>query len=179
MCNIDRNLIEYYNDCIADLEMANIKVSDTLSTIRFADLGLSTLGRCIKKGIKNGFGNNVFIIDTVIEINTILRDHADRIPNTLMHELIHSNESAALDGHRGLWLKYANKINAMYPEKYHITRCNSFPELTVALEPKAKYKIVCSGCGTVWYRERASQITKNPSRYSCGNCGGNLTVEKL
>jgi len=41
-----------------------------------------------------------------------------------------------------------------------------------------KYTINCENCGKVGTRQQACKITKQTARYSCGTCGGNLSVQR-
>ena len=113
----------------------------------------------------------------VIELsNTIIASDIQELKNTICHELIHS----ATPGHHhgGKWKVYANKMTKS--SNYTITRLHDTESLNQeAMIKNYKYKVVCSGCGSVSYYTRKTKFTNtlqnnngdgNP--WYCSKCHG-------
>ncbi|XP_059534661.1 germ cell nuclear acidic protein [Myotis daubentonii] len=106
---------------------------------------------------------------TKIEISLKVCDSADRIRDTLIHELCHA-ASWLLDGirdsHGHAWRYYARKCNLVHPELPLITRCHNY---------KINYKIYyeCAQCKT-----RVGRYTKSLDvvRFVCAECKGPLVL---
>ncbi|XP_016062863.1 PREDICTED: acidic repeat-containing protein [Miniopterus natalensis] len=109
---------------------------------------------------------------TKIEISLKVCDSADRIRDTLIHELCHA-ASWLLDGirdsHGDAWRYYARKCNVVHPELPLVTRCHNY---------KINYKIYyeCSRCKT-----RVGRYTRslNIERFVCAECKGPLILLPL
>ena len=98
---------------------------------------------------------------------------------TIIHELLHTVDGCS--GHKGKWKLFAEKVNRAYPQ-YNIKRTTTSAEK--GLEElkriyQKNYKIVCSGCGCYWYRQKASRLVQHPEKFRCGKCGGKLKVHGL
>ncbi|XP_014403170.1 PREDICTED: acidic repeat-containing protein isoform X2 [Myotis brandtii] len=109
---------------------------------------------------------------TKIEISLKVCDSADRIRDTLIHELCHA-ASWLLDGirdsHGHAWRYYARKCNKVHPELPLVTRCHNY---------KINYKIYyeCAQCKT-----RVGRYTRSLDvvRFVCAECKGPLVLLPL
>ena len=98
------------------------------------------------------------------------------IKDTIMHELIHCMPYCT--NHGVEFKKYAQVINKKLG--YNISRVGNkkedFEKSNIEyFEPKEyKYKIICTKCGKIYYRQR---LNKNfIKRYRCGICKGKLEL---
>ncbi|XP_007957143.1 acidic repeat-containing protein [Orycteropus afer afer] len=107
-----------------------------------------------------------------IEIALKVCDSADRLRDTLIHEICHA-ASWLLDGvrdsHGDTWKYYANKSNMVHPELPKVTRCHNY---------KINYRIhyECTQC-----KSRVGRYTRslNTEHFICGRCRGSLVVLPL
>ncbi|ELW48656.1 Acidic repeat-containing protein [Tupaia chinensis] len=107
-----------------------------------------------------------------IEIALKVCDSADRLRDTLIHEICHA-ASWLLDGirdsHGDMWKYYAKKSNMVHPELPMVTRCHNY---------KINYKIQyeCTQC-----KSRIGRYTRslNTDRFICAICRGPLVVLPL
>ena len=113
-----------------------------------------------------------------IEICEAMLDAGEQeIKNVLAHELLHTCPGCYNHGMR--WKAYAAKINNMYG--YNITSTTTYEKIGLQKPEKKvnyKYKIECTKCGKIFYRQRKSKLTDNPARYRC-TCGGKLKITEL
>ena len=115
--------------------------------------------------------HHIEISKWLIELND------DIIKNTIMHEIIHCLPDC--NNHGKQFKLYANLINKKLG--YNISRLGNKEEdfkksnLEFKIEfPNYKYKIACSECGVLYYRQR---LSKNFSKkYRCGKCRGKLII---
>lgn len=114
-----------------------------------------------------------------INISSVLLD--ERVPvkglqQTILHEFLHTAPNCQNHGY--FWKNYAAEVNNRFG--YNISRCNTedefqIPEdLRVRNSINTKYTVVCEKCGHQIRRQRASNLTKNPSRYIHRACGGHF-----
>nr|XP_035962036.1 acidic repeat-containing protein [Halichoerus grypus] len=107
-----------------------------------------------------------------IEISLKVCDSADRLRDTLIHEICHA-ASWLLDGvrdsHGDAWKYYAKKSNMVHPELPMVTRCHNY---------KINYRIhyECTQCKT-----RVGRYTRslNTDHFICANCKGPLVMLPL
>ncbi|KAG8508208.1 Acidic repeat-containing protein [Galemys pyrenaicus] len=107
-----------------------------------------------------------------IEISLKVCDSADRLRDTLIHEICHA-ASWLLDGvrdsHGDTWKYYAQKSNLVHPELPRVTRCHNY---------KINYRIhyECTQC-----KARVGRYTRslNTDRFICAKCKGPLVVLPL
>ncbi|XP_032187747.1 acidic repeat-containing protein isoform X2 [Mustela erminea] len=107
-----------------------------------------------------------------IEISLKVCDSADRLRDTLIHEICHA-ASWLLDGirdsHGDAWKYYAKKSNMVHPELPMVTRCHNY---------KINYRIhyECTRCKT-----RVGRYTRslNTDRFICAKCKGPLVMLPL
>ncbi|XP_048191776.1 germ cell nuclear acidic protein isoform X2 [Perognathus longimembris pacificus] len=126
---------------------------------------LHTAGLCIANEIRN------LKKDRYARIHMSLKvcDSADRIRDTLIHEICHVASwliDGVQDSHGDSWKFYAKKCNEIHPELPMITRCHNY---------RINYKIYyeCIQCGA-----RIGRYTKslNTERFLCTNCKGTLVM---
>ncbi|XP_067120654.1 germ cell nuclear acidic protein-like isoform X5 [Centruroides vittatus] len=99
-----------------------------------------------------------------IELSTKVLNSADRVRDTLIHELCHAAcwiMYGYRDGHGTIWNYLAKKANKLLPELPEITRCHYYDIMT-------KYVYKCTGCGGCIGRHSKSLDVK---RKLCGRCG--------
>ncbi|XP_033118171.1 acidic repeat-containing protein-like [Anneissia japonica] len=104
-----------------------------------------------------------------IELSEKVCDSAERLRDTLIHELCHAAAwliHGVSDGHGKFWKYWAAKANIAHPEIPIISRCHSYVINT-------KYKYDCSKCGYTIGRHSKSLDT---SKYRCGCCRGELVL---
>ncbi|XP_023363818.1 acidic repeat-containing protein [Otolemur garnettii] len=107
-----------------------------------------------------------------IEISVKVCDSADRLRDTLIHEICHA-ASWLLDGvrdsHGDAWKYYAQKSNRIHPELPAVTRCHNY-----TINYKIQYE--CTRCKT-----RVGRYTRslNTDRFICAVCKGTLVVLPL
>ncbi|XP_055124519.1 germ cell nuclear acidic protein [Symphalangus syndactylus] len=107
-----------------------------------------------------------------IQIGLKVCNSADRIRDTLIHELCHAASwliDGIRDSHGDAWKYYARKSNKIHPELPRVTRCHNY---------KINYKVhyECTGCKT-----RIGCYTKSldTSRFICAKCEGSLVMVPL
>ncbi|XP_045644724.1 acidic repeat-containing protein [Ursus americanus] len=107
-----------------------------------------------------------------IEISLKVCDSADRLRDTLIHEICHA-ASWLLDGvrdsHGDAWKYYAKKSNMVHPELPMVTRCHNY---------QINYRIhyECTRCKT-----RVGRYTRslNTDLFICAKCKGPLVMLPL
>lgn len=107
-----------------------------------------------------------------IQISLKVCDSADRLRDTLIHELCHA-ASWLLDGirdsHGDMWRYYARKSNMVHPELPKVTRCHNY---------KINYKIhyECTQCK---FRVGRYSRSLDTTRFICARCKGSLAMLPL
>ncbi|XP_067404019.1 germ cell nuclear acidic protein isoform X2 [Emydura macquarii macquarii] len=104
-----------------------------------------------------------------IELSEKVCDSADRLRDTLIHEICHAATwviNGIRDGHGQFWRFYAKKSTAVHPELPVVTRCHSY-------EIKYKFTYKCSLCKTTIGRHSKSLDTE---RFVCALCKGQLVL---
>ncbi|XP_068819298.1 germ cell nuclear acidic protein [Capricornis sumatraensis] len=107
-----------------------------------------------------------------IQISLKVCDSADRLRDTLTHELCHA-ASWLLDGirdsHGDMWRYYARKSNMVHPELPKVTRCHNY---------KINYKIhyECTQCK---FRVGRYSRSLDTTRFICARCKGSLAMLPL
>ncbi|XP_010591062.1 germ cell nuclear acidic protein isoform X1 [Loxodonta africana] len=107
-----------------------------------------------------------------IQIALKVCDSADRLRDTLIHEICHAAcwlLDGVQDSHGDTWKYYANKSNMVHPELPRVTRCHNY---------KINYRIhyECTQC-----KFRVGRYTRslNTKRFTCAKCKGPLVVLPL
>ncbi|XP_041461866.1 acidic repeat-containing protein-like isoform X2 [Lytechinus variegatus] len=105
-----------------------------------------------------------------IELSVKVCDSAERLRDTLVHELCHAAAwliHGVSDGHGKFWKYWAAKANLAHPEIPVIKRCHTY-------EINTKYKYKCVECGNIIGRHSKSVDTK---RFCCAYCNGRLELQ--
>ncbi|XP_054145777.1 germ cell nuclear acidic protein [Melozone crissalis] len=106
-----------------------------------------------------------------IELSEKVCDSADRLRDTLIHEVCHAATwliSGVRDGHGRFWRFYANKAAVIHPELPVVTRCHSY-------EINYKFTYECGRCKATIGRHSRSLDT---ARFVCAFCGGQLALRQ-
>lgn len=104
-----------------------------------------------------------------IELSSKVIDSADRLRDTLIHEMCHAAawiKSGVRDGHGSFWKAWAARAMAAFPELPIIARCHSYVIRT-------KFTYLCQKCG-----QRIDRHSKsiNVTTQSCKLCGGQFKL---
>ncbi|XP_035181209.1 acidic repeat-containing protein isoform X1 [Oxyura jamaicensis] len=106
-----------------------------------------------------------------IELSEKVCDSADRLRDTLIHEVCHAATwliNGVRDGHGRFWRFYARKSAMIHPELPMVTRCHNY-------EIKYKFIYECVLCKTTIGRHSKSLDTE---RFVCALCGGRLVLSQ-
>ncbi|XP_014162029.1 acidic repeat-containing protein [Geospiza fortis] len=106
-----------------------------------------------------------------IELSEKVCDSADRLRDTLIHEVCHAATwliSGVRDGHGRFWRFYANKAAVIHPELPVVTRCHSY-------EINYKFTYECGRCKATIGRHSRSLDT---ARFVCAFCRGQLALRQ-
>ncbi|XP_067661493.1 germ cell nuclear acidic protein-like isoform X2 [Haliotis asinina] len=104
-----------------------------------------------------------------VELSDKVCDSAERVRDTLIHELCHAASwilNHKNDGHGPYWKYWARKANQTYPDIPVISRCHDYTITT-------KYTYQCVKCGYSIGRHSKSLDT---DRKVCGKCHGRFEV---
>ncbi|KAL4648859.1 acidic repeat-containing protein-like [Arapaima gigas] len=104
-----------------------------------------------------------------IELSEKVCDSADRLRDTLVHEMCHAATwliNGVRDGHGSFWKLYACKATLAHPELPVVTRCHSY-------DINYKYQYQCSRCKNTIGRHSKSLDTQ---RFVCALCTGQLVL---
>ncbi len=97
----------------------------------------------------------------------------------LLHEILHCCPGG--ESHRGNWRLLAEKVRR---ELGYDIRVTHKPEdlglpAVSGQDPKARYRLICEGCGQQVLRMRKSPFVTHPERYRCTRCGGKFKRASL
>uniref|UniRef100_A0AAZ3PVU9 SprT-like domain-containing protein n=1 Tax=Oncorhynchus tshawytscha TaxID=74940 RepID=A0AAZ3PVU9_ONCTS len=123
-----------------------------------------TAGYCVT-GQERGGGNRY----ARIQLSEKVCDSADRLRDTLVHEMCHAATwliNSVRDGHGPFWKLYARKATLAHPELPMVTRCHSY-------DINYKYQYQCSCCKNTLGRHSKSLDTQ---RFVCAVCTGQLVL---
>ncbi|XP_068181449.1 germ cell nuclear acidic protein [Antennarius striatus] len=123
-----------------------------------------TAGYCVT-GQKQGGGNRY----SRIELSEKVCDSADRLRDTLIHEMCHAATwliNGIRDGHGSIWKLYARKATVAHPELPMVTRCHTY-------DIKYKFQYQCTRCQNTIGRHSKSLDTQ---RFVCALCTGQLVL---
>lgn len=104
-----------------------------------------------------------------IELSEKVCDTADRVRDTLIHELCHAAVWLIVgvhDHHGRYWQYYARRAGSAHPEIPVVDRCHSY-------DIKSKYIYKCSGCGDEIPRHSKSI---NTEKQVCARCKGQFKL---
>ncbi|XP_069603356.1 germ cell nuclear acidic protein [Ranitomeya imitator] len=105
-----------------------------------------------------------------IELSEKVCDSADRLRDTLIHELCHAATwliNGVRDGHGQFWKFYARKASLIHPELPMVSRCHSY-------EINYKFTYECSRCKNTIGRHSKSLDTE---KFVCASCKGKLVLQ--
>ncbi|TDH07749.1 hypothetical protein EPR50_G00109390 [Perca flavescens] len=123
-----------------------------------------TAGYCIT-GQERGGGSRY----ARIELSEKVCDCADRLRDTLIHEMCHAATwliNGVRDGHGNFWKLYARKSTLAHPELPMVTRCHSY-------DIKYKFQYQCTRCKNTIGRHSKSLDTQ---KFVCAICTGQLVL---
>ena len=103
-----------------------------------------------------------------ILLSTKVLDSADRLRDTLIHEMCHAASwiVSAYNGHGSHWIQWTEKAMKRFPELPKIDRCHSY-------KINCRYQYKCVNCGYTVGRHTKSLDT---NRKMCGHCHGNFEL---
>ncbi|XP_073412294.1 germ cell nuclear acidic protein isoform X2 [Dendrobates tinctorius] len=105
-----------------------------------------------------------------IELSEKVCDSADRLRDTLIHEVCHAATwliNGVRDGHGQFWKFYARKASLIHPELPMVSRCHSY-------EINYKFTYECSRCKNTIGRHSKSLDTE---KFVCASCKGKLVLQ--
>ncbi|XP_068596950.1 germ cell nuclear acidic protein [Brachionichthys hirsutus] len=123
-----------------------------------------TAGYCVT-GQERGGGSRY----ARVELSEKVCDSADRLRDTLIHEMCHAATwliNGVRDGHGSFWKLYARKATLAHPELPMVTRCHSY-------DIKYKFQYRCTRCQNTIGRHSKSLDTQ---RFVCALCTGQLVL---
>ncbi|XP_078496378.1 germ cell nuclear acidic protein-like [Lissotriton helveticus] len=157
---LTQRLFAHYNSTIFDLKLPeNMDISWNKKMRK-------TAGYCVTGQKKCGVEVQRY---ARIELSEKVCDSADRLRDTLIHEVCHAATwliNAVRDGHGQFWRCYAKKSTVIHPELPMVTRCHSY-------EINYKFTYQCSRCTTTIGRHSKSLDTE---RFVCALCQGQLVL---
>ncbi|XP_062380529.1 germ cell nuclear acidic protein-like isoform X2 [Sardina pilchardus] len=104
-----------------------------------------------------------------IRLSTKVCDSADRLRDTLVHEMCHAAPwliHNVRDGHGPIWKMFARKATLAHPELPMVSRCHSY-------DIKYKFQYQCNRCKNTIGRHSKSLDTQ---RFVCALCTGQLVL---
>ncbi|XP_050678072.1 germ cell nuclear acidic protein-like [Leptidea sinapis] len=128
----------------------------------------STAGTTTNRLIKNSSGERIRV--SSIKLSSKVVDNAERLRDTLIHELCHAAtwllDGEIRAGHGPLWRKWASKAVKLIPELGQISVCHD-------LAIHYKYTYQCQRCGySIKRHSKSIDVTKK----CCGYCRGTFEV---
>ena len=189
---LEEKLTKLYNECLEELKSIGITFDDKDITIKISKRNNKRYGCCktllpddkykvvIKKSLRKYIVKYENFKKYEIEISKWVLDLNDKIiKNTIIHELLHCLPYC--NNHGEYFKKYAKLINEKLG--YNITRAGNkkedFEKSNVDFKESEqyKYRIICTKCGSTFYRKR---LAKNFARkYRCSRCLGKLDVVNI
>ncbi|XP_028272344.1 germ cell nuclear acidic protein isoform X2 [Parambassis ranga] len=155
---LTRKLYQLYNTTVFDSKLP-INMSVTWNKKM-----RKTAGYCIT-GQERGGGSRY----ARIELSEKVCDSADRLRDTLIHEMCHAATwliNSVRDGHGNFWKMYARKATLVHPELPMVTRCHSY-------DIKYKFQYQCTRCKNTIGRHSKSLDTQ---RFVCSLCTGQFVL---
>ena len=132
------------------------------------------MGLCRSRGYRQ-YGDMVVTSCSILLNPNMLKFEDDGlliIKNTLAHELCHTCKGCQNHGPQFHKVAEIIKRNMGYviDTRADLDASAYFNKYL----PQTKYKLVCQGCGIDTYIARLSDPVKNPGKYHCSKCGGNI-----
>ncbi|XP_028131251.1 germ cell nuclear acidic protein-like [Diabrotica virgifera virgifera] len=156
-----KKLFQLFNDKIFD----NLLPQDM--QIEWNDRMRSSAGFCYCKKITRRTG--AIERSARIALSTKVLDTADRLRDTLIHEMCHAATwivNCVSDGHGDYWKSWAFKAMKTFPELPNIKRCHNYVIST-------KYTYKCTTCG---YSIGRHSKSLDIERKRCGYCYGKFEI---
>ncbi|XP_029021867.1 germ cell nuclear acidic protein [Betta splendens] len=156
--DLTSKLYQLYNTSVFDSKLP------TNMSVTWNKKMRKTAGYCVT-GQERGGGSRY----ARIELSEKVCDSADRLRDTLIHEMCHAATwliNGVRDGHGNFWKLYARKATLMHPELPMVTRCHSY-------DIKYKYQYQCTRCQNTIGRHSKSLDTQ---RFVCALCTGQLVL---
>ncbi|XP_021262163.1 acidic repeat-containing protein isoform X2 [Numida meleagris] len=158
---LTQKLYRLYNSTVFEQKLPEKMVINWNKKMR------KTAGYCVTGQTKGPEGQRY----ARIELSEKVCDSADRLRDTLIHEICHAATwliNGVRDGHGRFWRFYANKSAVVHPELPVVTRCHSY-------EIKYKFTYACVVCKSTIGRHSKSLDTE---RFVCACCGGRLLLSQ-
>lgn len=156
--DLTRKLYQLYNTSVFDNKLP------TDMSVTWNKKMRKTAGYCVT-GQEKGGGKRY----ARIELSEKVCDSADRLRDTLIHEMCHAATwliNGVRDGHGNFWKLYARKSTFVHPELPVVTRCHSY-------DIKYKFQYQCTRCQNTIGRHSKSLDTQ---RFVCALCTGQLVL---
>lgn len=166
-----KNLWKLYKECVAEAHSIGLDISSHIESVTVNPRLSRALGRCRITGNRYAIEVQPCMLADGIE---------DRVAkNTIMHEIIHTCPDCF--NHGPNFQNRARLVNRKLGYDIHTrTETSKLEAAGVQLKKKkAKYALICNGCGARIERQRWSAVLENPARYRCGSCHGTLRVISL
>ncbi|XP_037072820.1 acidic repeat-containing protein-like [Pollicipes pollicipes] len=147
--------------CLINTEVFGSQLPDDFE-IKFNNRMLRSAGFCYCKQTACG---DATVRTARIELSEKVVDSAERLRDTLVHELCHAVAwvvSGDRGGHGPVWRGWAGRVQRRFPELPPVSRCHSY-------EVHCKYTYRCTRCGYSFGRHSKSLDTQ---RKVCGRCHG-------
>lgn len=157
-----------FEEVITDMRAKGYPISSNIKkNLKFNGRLSSTWARCHRS-------MNQFTIEVSAKLIT-KGTKEDGFREVIIHELLHT--IAGCFNHGPLFKSYDTRVNRDYGVRVARTTSSTklFEETAVV---SSKYIIKCTCCGTVWHKDRVSNVVRYPERYSCGKCRGKLVRVK-
>ncbi len=129
---------------------------------------LKTAGRCLQFSRMNKTTTNN-IRYCQIELSSKVLDSAERLRDTLLHEMCHAASwviSGCRDGHGKNWKDWTNRCITRFPELPIIESSHSY-------DIRTKFTYKCSKCD---FQVGRHTMSLNVDRKACGRCRGRFEV---
>ena len=133
--------------------------------IKFNKRMLRTAGYCYSRQSASSGPDASACRSARVELSEKVVDSAERLRDTLVHELCHAAAwvvSGYRGGHGPVWKTWAARVQRRYPELPPVTRCHSY-------QIHCKYTYRCTACGYSFGRHSKSL---DVTRKVCGRCRG-------
>ncbi|MBN3305638.1 ACRC protein, partial [Amia calva] len=156
---LSSKLYQLYNSTVFDSKLPSSMSLSWNKKMR------KTAGYCVS-GMERGPGGQRY---ARIELSEKVCDSAERLRDTLVHEMCHAATwlvHGVRDGHGRFWQLFARKAVLAHPELPVVTRCHSY-------QINYKYQYKCSRCQNTIGRHSKSLDT---GRFVCALCTGQLVL---
>ena len=160
--------LDYLRDIIHECEVMAIEAK--IQPGRISNIKINTRA-------KKRWGLCSYLSDGTYEIqisNSLLADDVseEALMNTAMHEVLHTVKGCM--NHKRKWKTCADIVNRKYG--LNVKTTTSAEEKNIAIvDSEYKYIVQCAHCGHKYKYIRLSKCVKNPKRFRCGYCNGELT----